>query len=427
MKQFWQNFRLKLSIRHFVLIFYTLVLVPCLSSQMYTSADPYYLLLNEKTQFERGKKFHSTVIRPFYQSNGKKVVLSIKNEFYLNNNAPNQENMDVRYFGKGVGSFTSIHIAWLGKYTSFSAEPFLLRNQNQNTAFFQRPTDYQFLNDAVQSGGKSLNRQGLRNAHFFLHYKGIGIGLSNENMWWGPGIQGSLAMTNNTVGFPHYSIGTIKELRWRNWGFYGKYTQATVKENTQVDDTYFTSLVGAVTYYSNPVITIGVTRNYMTGGVNVGVPWSLSDAAKIVFEDIFIDNLRGKKYTWESGHDPFDQTLTGFFSMMLPKSKMKLYLEMGYNDNRNNFWDLVIHPDHSIATILGFQKYGVFNNKNLVFGFEYANLANSRMQVFRGFPPWYARSHYDDWSYEGRRWGTHSGADSDDLLIFFGIMIFSDP
>ena len=81
------------------------IILCCLStgswvlSQLYTSADPYYLLLNEKAQFEKGKKFHSTAMRPFYQSNGKKMLFSIKNEFYLNNNAPNQENMDVRYFG----------------------------------------------------------------------------------------------------------------------------------------------------------------------------------------------------------------------------------------------------------------------------------------------------------------------------------------
>ena len=51
--------------------------------------------------------------------------------------------------------------------------------------------------------------------------------------------------------------------------------------------------------------------------------------------------------------------------MMLPKSKMKLYLELGFNDNRQNFWDLVVQPDHAMATILGFQKYGINNNKGI--------------------------------------------------------------
>jgi len=396
--------------------------LPCVSAQGYIPADPYYLLLNEKKQIDKGNGYYATAMRPFFKNSDNNAFISFKSELYWNNEAPNQENMDVRYFGKGMGTFQSVHFAWMGKYLSLSFEPFILKSENKDVKRYSRPKHYNVLNDVVQNPGSNFTRQGLRNSHIYIHYKGIGIGLSNESMWWGPGIQGSLSMTNNTVGFPHYSIGTIKELRWRNWGFYGKYTLATIKENSQVDDAFYTSLAGSVTYYSYPIITIGLSRNYMTGGVNMGVPWTIKDASKIVFEDFFIENLRGEKYTWPSGHDPFDQTLTGFLSMMLPKSKMKLYLEVGYNDNRNNLWDYIIHPDHSIATILGFQNYGLFNNEDLVFGFEYASLVNSRMQVFRGFPPWYARTHYDDWSYEGRRWGAHSGSDSDDLLIFFGWM-----
>ena len=136
-----------------------------------------------------------------------------------------------------------------------------MHGQNRDTDFIQRPKFYKFLNDAVQNKeSNSFIRQGLRNAHFYIHYKGLGFGYSNENMWWGPGIQGSLSMTNNTVGFPHYSIGTIREKRWRNWGFWGRYTFATIRENENVDDTFFTAFAGAITYYSNPVISIGLDK-----------------------------------------------------------------------------------------------------------------------------------------------------------------------
>jgi len=415
MKLFYQNIIIKFILYYFSVGSWVV-------SQLYTSADPYYLLLNEKGQFEAGNNFHSTVMRPFFKPNGNRFHFSYKNEYYINDNSPNQENMDVRYFGKGVGVFTSAKIAYLGKFISYSFEPFILTNQNRDVEIFDKPAPYNKLNDVVQNQGNKFSRSGLKETQFYLHYKGLGIGYSNANMWWGPGIQGSLAMTNNTVGFPHYSFGTIRELRWRNWGLWGRYIFSTIKENTNVDDTYFTALAAAITYYSNPVITIGITRNYLTGGVDMGTPWTAKDAARIIFEDFFIENLRSEKYTYPSGHDPFDQTLTSFLSMMFPSSKLKLYLELGFNDNRMNFWDFVIHPDHSIATIIGFQKYGIFGNNNLLLGFEYASLVNSRMQVFRGFPPWYERSHYDDWSYESRRWGTHSGSDSDDLLIFFGWM-----
>ena len=37
-------------------------------------------------------------------------------------------------------------------------------------------------------------------------------GVSNENLWWGPGINYSLVLTNNAPGFLHYTINTSKPL-----------------------------------------------------------------------------------------------------------------------------------------------------------------------------------------------------------------------
>lgn len=38
----------------------------------------------------------------------------------------------------------------------------------------------------------------------------ISFGVSNENLWWGPGLRNSLVMTNNAPGFLHVSLNTIK-------------------------------------------------------------------------------------------------------------------------------------------------------------------------------------------------------------------------
>jgi len=411
--------RLIFNHRHF-LIKFSIIFNGYLYSQIYLSADSYYTMMHDKSLFDDNTNLYSTAFRPLYISNKKNLFLSYKSEFYFNNNAPNQENMDVRYFGKGLGYFNAFHFTWISKFISFSAEPYILQNQNKQTKIYERPSPYRYLNDVVQLPGKKITKQGLRNAHIYIHYKGIGIGLSNENMWWGPGLQSSLSMTNNTVGFKHYSFGTIKEKRYKKFGFHGKYTLATIEKNDLIDDSYFTSIGGIINYYSNPIITIGFTRNYMTGGMSSGHSWNISDASKIIFEGLFLENLEAKKYTTAKGGDAFDQTITGFISLLYPQSKLKIYMELGYNDNRQNLWDFIIHPDHSVASIIGLQNYGVFNNENLVLGFEYFNAINSRMQVFRDYPPWFAREHYNDWSYEGRRWAAHSGSDSDDLLVFFG-------
>ena len=37
-------------------------------------------------------------------------------------------------------------------------------------------------------------------------------------------------------------------------------------------------------------------------------------------------------------------------------------------------------------------------------------------------PNWYQNAKYDFSSFEGRRWAAHSGTDSDDLLVYSGII-----
>ena len=397
----------------YLLILYSSIIY----SQNYISADPYYLLKYEFMQFNNNAKFHPTSLRPFYINN--KFSLKVKSELYINNNASNQENMDLRYVGSGVGSFTSVSISKYSKYFAFNFEPYSLIHNYRNTKTYDRPTPFSYLNDAKTKN--KIEQIGLRKADIYLHYNGIGFGLSNDNMWWGPALQGSLSMTNNTKGFNNLMVGTIREIKWKNIGLMGRYTFSELNNKNGWEAVYFTSLTGQITIYSAQIITIGLSRNYLTGGVDVGVPWTKKDAMNVVFEDVFIKNLQKLDYTI-SGHDPWDQTVSGWIDISFPKNKLKLYLEIGFNDNRFNLWDFIVHPDHSLATTIGLRKYGMFNNDNFVFGFEYANLIKGRHHIFRLTPNWYHRTQYNDWTYDDRRWGAHSGSDSDDLLIYFGIM-----
>ena len=79
-------------ILRYILIFVSTSLI----SQLYVSSDPYYLLKADKEQLSKSDNIVSTAFRPFYLNNGNKFFFSFKNEIYFNDNAPNQENMDVR-------------------------------------------------------------------------------------------------------------------------------------------------------------------------------------------------------------------------------------------------------------------------------------------------------------------------------------------
>jgi len=41
----------------------------------------------------------------------------------------------------------------------------------------------------------------------------VSVGLSNENLWWGPGVRSSLLMSNNASGFKHLTLNTIKPIK----------------------------------------------------------------------------------------------------------------------------------------------------------------------------------------------------------------------
>tara|TARA_Y100000590_G_scaffold346139_1_gene396248 strand:- start:10336 stop:11808 length:1473 start_codon:yes stop_codon:yes gene_type:complete len=392
-------------------------------SQTHISADPYSLLIDEKLQFQGIAPMQSNIFRPiFFNTDSVSFSLSLRRENYFNNNAPNQENMDVRYFSKGVGNFNSISMAFNSPFFSFLAEPYIMLNNYKATTDIFRADEFSVLNDRQLDRSES-SFSGFRNLLAVIHYKGLGFGWHSGNRWWGPGIHSTLQMTNNTQPIPAQIIGTIQELRFGSFGFYAMHTIAKLNDKKDPLSTYFTSLNGQITWYGPLIISTGFSRNYLSGGLNTGT-WNQSDARKIVFEGLLTSNLMKYEYT-VGGHDAWDQTISTYFSIILPQRDIKFYAELGFNDNRMYLADFVSQPDHTLATIIGIRDFGVGRNKNWVYGFEWSNLMvsySSRHRGMGGTPSWYSRNIYSYSSYKGRRWAAHSGADSDDWYLYAGYL-----
>ena len=246
---------------------------------------------------------------------------------------------------------------------------------------------------------------GFRESQFYFTYEGISLGISNANMWWGPGLHTSLSMTNNTVGFPYLIIGTLSEKRHNNIGYNMRYIF------TQIDQTknssYYTAFVARASIYKNPIITIGLNRNILSPFELHGFKISKLDAANIFsVESEILENSY--------------QTLIGYFILDFPASRLKVFIELGTTDKWNNINDFINYPDHGIGSIIGIRQYGPFSNSNLVIGLEYARLVQSSLWDKRPSPNWYGNSLFVFSSFEGQRWAAHSGADSDDLYIYIG-------
>lgn len=389
-------------------------------------ADPFNLFIYEQEKFLKKGLEQSLLLRPLLnQPNNSSWTLVARNEFFMNDNRPNLENMGNRWLGKGAGNFTSFNLSYLDKFIVLSIEPYFYLDQNQyvkninrNHPYRDDPDVFNVLNDNRYFIEQPYVSYGFRESVLFFHYKEIGFGISNANMWWGPGIHTSLTMTNNTTGFPHLMIGTLNEKRYHNIGINVRYIF------TELDkvpgNPYYTALVWTARSYTRPIIELGFSRNYLSGGLPTDRPFTGWDAALLPFETLFIDTKIKNSEDEFGPHDFWDQTMAGFITLDFPNSGLMLFLELGTDDHRQNWMDLRSQPEHNSASIIGLRKYGFFNNQFLLGGFEYANIKRSFTYIFRGGGHWWWKHFYNYSTYEGRRWAAHSGSDSDDFYLFFG-------
>jgi capsule assembly protein Wzi len=66
----------------------------------------------------------------------------------------------------------------------------------------------------MRFGDKPIQRLDAGQSTAMVALRNVGLGISNENQWWGPGIRNALILSNNAPGFPHAFIRT--EHPWKN-------------------------------------------------------------------------------------------------------------------------------------------------------------------------------------------------------------------
>ncbi len=400
-----------------ILFLIAFFLISSVSAQLYIPADPFDLLFTEQKIMMGGIDHGSLMIRPvipsFNQSNDS-WSLKVRNEFFYNSGAPNLENTSDRWVGKGVSFFTAANIVYNSEHIFASVEPYYFISQNDDYKEPQRIPKFSHLNDNRPHLEMPYTSVGFRETQFYLNHNGFGGGFSNANMWWGPGMHSSLMMSNNTTGFGHLMLGTINEKRINDWGFNGRYIFSKFGSKSE-SQPYYSGFIFNTTYYSVPTITFGFSRAFLSGSKNTNYDISMLEAALLPFQLVKIEKPKNQ----DDFLNPVDQNYAAYINLRFPESGLVLFLEYGRKEGPENINDLLLHPDHSRAYIFGVRKYGLFNNINLMFGFEYANLIQTAFWQLRDTPDWNNASQFDFNTYDGRYWASHSGPDSDDFTIYF--------
>lgn len=259
-----------------------------------------------------------------------------------------------------------------------------------NDRFNEYQSHYGHADLPVRFGNGAYSRLYWGQSSISLDFNPISIGLSNENLWWGPGIQNSLLMSNTAPGFKHLTLNTIRPIRTPIGSI-----EAQIIAGRLEGSGYTTGLPHDWRYLS------GLALSYQPRwlpGLFLGLNRSFQIYSKDMtnsFGDYFpIFQAFQKKNTNEDSKRR-DQVTSVFSRWLLNKSKVEIYFEYGLNDHSFNLRDFLMSPDHSRAYIIGMNKLISYKGKKdeyIQVGLELTHMQQSLDHILRDAGEWY--THY---------------------------------
>lgn len=258
-------------------------------------------------------------------------------------------------------------------------------------------------------GEGSYRKVYLGQSFIRYHYKALSLGISNENLWWGPGMYNSLLMSNTAPGFLHITLNTNKPIRTGIGSFEGQliggrlessgFTPTPLGNPTHFDYLYEEKPTGwrylsgfIMTYQPKwiPGLSLGHARSFTMYRYDMGS--RLSAYIPFFGSGSWTDpndrsvNLNAEQRNKRDGYKSF------FFRWVLPEGQAEFYGEYGRNDPAWDSRDLKVELEHSRAYTLGLRKLFSlpgYQQDQLQFNLELTQLANSRTNTIRDAPQWY--------------------------------------
>jgi len=181
----------------------------------------------------------------------------------------------------------------------------------------------------------------------------ISFGLSNENLWWGPGIKNSLLMSNTAPGFMHLTLNSVKPIHTLIGSFEGQIIGGLLEASSyetvmQSQSQYLNGMV--LTY--NPLwisgLFLGLTRSEMVLYKDLN---KFTDYMPVI-SPFFKKNIYGNGESKTVN----DQRTSIFARWLLPIANAEIYAEFYKEDHAYNFRDLFLQLEYAHAYLFGLTK-----------------------------------------------------------------------
>ena len=378
------------------------------------------------------EKYAPTLLS-FLKGNGKIKILPIDYNIEINSHHPYNRNNGSMVPNRGYQHIVSSGIyAEIGPL-SIQLKPEYLFSENKDFEGFgegpnghysaiwaKRYSLWNKIDMPERFGEKSINEILIGQSSIKLNYKGLSIGVSNENIWWGPSIRNSIMMSNHARGFKHITFNTNKPLTTKIGNFEWQIISGRLESsgftppNTEIEH-------AGTKLYIPKINQRGRTDDwrYLQGysityspkwisGLSLGfIRWAQAYSALYRGEYVWMEgnpswfpafqNLFRKNDRYQNYEQQTNQAAGVFLRWLWKESNAEIYFDYHHNDSKHNIRDLLLDSDHSRAVTIGLQKVFKISNDNYLFSWEWTQMEQSATRLLRNAGSWYEHG----WTFDG--------------------------
>lgn len=291
-----------------------------------------------------------------------------------------------------------------GFQQSFSAGFYLkagpLSIQLQPEYYQINPQNYETTAGFGSNSNKPLSKSYWGQSSIRLNTKSLSLGISSENLWWGPGQYSSLFMSNNAPGFKHLTFNTRKPIKTWLGNFEWQLIVGQLNEDTSLafESNYLRTIPAKneARYFNAFVITYQPKwmKNIFLGLMRFEQLYqSTQETRQGGFLKKYLPALSYETANENARRTAINDGGVGLFGRwILPTQQTEFYFEYAYNDFKQNIRDLTANSNHANAYLAGFKK--IFNSKTnsqtfIELSGEIINMAQNPSYIIRDAGNWY--------------------------------------
>jgi hypothetical protein len=377
---------------------------------------------NKKVGFDLDSTFTDLEASEFHRSFNTKVdkkiemlVMPITNRMQFASNYSFGMNDGPMIPNRGLQNVLSA--GFFSQYGKFSLQlqPEIVIAQNKDFQGFPIEHQstilyyYEYLNRIdmpERFGSNTYTRIFAGQSSFRFNHKAYSVGISTENLWWGPGKRSSLLMSNNAPGFLHFTFNTLKPVETKignfEWQLMSGFLRSTdylpphsdfVFQQNQV---YFPKRENGDRYISGLIFNYQPkwVKGLFLGFASVNHMYSADMETFADYLPIF-NGEKGLNNVFNPVRDQRQQFNSAFFRWLSPEGHFEFYGEYGTRGNSQRAADFIVTPEKNRGFTFGFSNLMPLNKERqyIQISAEMTQTGQTIRQSIRDLDTWYIHDH----------------------------------